>query len=144
MLSISYLWIILTEIYHSGAPRVNKKGTQVPQRKNLVLLVNKIVALNQASFTQFCAQEMFLKLPINSFILVECLPPHPGGLVFLLHYPFLPHKITLDLLHKYHAKMSMSLVITAHFQSLLRNILMMQWECCSLNTKSMNQVHAQV
>ena len=60
---------------------------------------------------------MFLKLPINSFILVECLPPHPGGLVFLLYYPSLPHKITLDLHHKYHAKMSMSLVTAAHSQN---------------------------
>ena len=69
---------------------------------------------------------MFLKLPINCFTPVEFLPPHPGGLFFLLHCPFLPHKITQDLLHKYHAKMSMSLVTAAHFQSLQRNILKMQ------------------
>ena len=53
---------------------------------------------------------MFLKLPVNCFILVECLPPHPWGLVFLLHYPFLPHKTTQDLHHKYHARIFMLLV----------------------------------
>ena len=46
---------------------------------------------------------MFLKLPINCFILVECVSPHCGGLVFLLHYRFLSPKVTQDLYHKYHA-----------------------------------------
>ena len=60
---------------------------------------------------------MFLELPINCFILIECLPLHPGVFGFLLHYPFLPHEITQDFHHKCHAKMSMSLVTAAHSQS---------------------------
>ena len=128
VLNITHPWIILTENNHSGAPRVNKKGTQLQQKKNLAFWWTKWLP----SFTKFFTQEIFLKLPINCFIPVEWLPPHPGGLGFLLHYPFLPHKIRQDLHHKYNTKMSMSLVTAAHCRSLQRNILRMQWECCLL------------
>ena len=44
MLNITYLRIILTENNHSGALRVNKKGTHLQKKKNLALLLNKMVA----------------------------------------------------------------------------------------------------
>ena len=43
MLNITQLQIILTENNHSGALRVNKKGTQVQQKNNLALFENKMV-----------------------------------------------------------------------------------------------------